>query len=92
MAWLGTLVLEVSIGKIVKRLVAGDRGPPSSVHAPCRPEQLSQLCGHVGASKLFEVYKASEEFIFVASESAEMVAEVAVAGASRALESTEVFV
>ena len=36
--------------------------------------------------------KASEEFIFVASESAEMVAEVAVAGASRVLESTEVFI
>ena len=92
MAWLGTLVLEVLIGKIVKRLIAGDHGPPSSVHTPCWPEQLSQLCGHVGASKLFKVNKASEEFIFVASESAEMVAEVAIAGVSWALESTEVFI
>ena len=37
---------------------------------------------------LFEVNKASEEFIFVALESAEMVAEVTVAGASCALKST----
>ena len=37
---------------------------------------------------LLEVNEASEEFIFVVSESAEIMAEVAVAGESRALKST----
>ena len=37
---------------------------------------------------LFKVNKVSEEFIFIASESAEMVAEVTIAGASCVLKST----